>query len=55
MTAEDMMTALDWEVDHPEDRIVLISDIWLDQASHVTRLQAVLSGQSIFSQRRSGK
>lgn len=45
MTAEDIMTAMDWEADHPEDRIVLISDIWLDQASHMAMLEAILSGQ----------
>lgn len=45
MTAEDFMVALDWEATHTEDRIVLISEIWLDHASHMAKLEAILSGQ----------
>ena len=45
MSPEDILTAMDWEADHQEDRIVLISEIWLDHASHMTKLEGILSGQ----------
>ena len=44
---QDYLDALDWEAEHPEDRIVVLSDLWIDQPAHMTRLEAILSGESL--------
>lgn len=44
MKADDVIRALQWEIDNQEARVVVISDLWLDQPQTLDRLQAVLAG-----------
>ena len=44
LKADDMLQALEWEAEHTEDRIVFVSDIWLDRLDTLARLDAILSG-----------
>lgn len=41
---------LSWEARHADDRIVLLSDVWLDRPDVVQRLHTVLSGFSQLEQ-----
>ena len=44
LDADDFMRAMNWESDHPEDRVVIVSDIWLDQPLHLAHLRSILAG-----------
>ena len=41
---DDLMKAVEWESEHEEDRIVFISDIWLDDPGTLPSLDAIFSG-----------
>jgi len=46
LKGEEMAKALAWEEEHKEDRIIFLSDIWLDHPEHLAQLDAILSGGS---------
>ena len=47
LKGEDMVKALAWEEEHRDDRIIFISDVWLDHPHHLAQLDTVLSGAGL--------
>ena len=45
MKGDEFIKALEWEEAHPDDRIIFLSDIWLDKPDTCVRLETVLSGK----------
>ena len=43
------MKAIEWEGTHDDDRIVFISDVWLDKVETFSHLNIILSGKSLTS------
>lgn len=41
---EDLGATLEWEAQREEDRIVVLSDLWLDRPETLDRLHVVMSG-----------
>lgn len=44
MRDEDILSALDWEVENEEARIVVMADLWLDRPNTLDSLHSVLTG-----------
>ena len=43
--ADDLAAVVRWEEEHSHDRIVVLSDVWLDRPDTFDKLHAVLSGK----------
>lgn len=41
----DERAVLDWQVAHPEDRVVFLSDVWLDRPEVLEKLHTILAGE----------
>ena len=41
---EDLGPVLEWEAGREEDRVVVLSDLWLDRPETLDRLETVLDG-----------
>ena len=44
MTAEDLAQTMEWEATREQDRIVVLSDLWLDKPETLDRLEVVMEG-----------
>jgi hypothetical protein len=44
LKGDEATTATDFEAANPDDRIIFLANLWLDQPETVTRLRTVLSG-----------
>ena len=47
--SEDLAATMDWEATREDDRIVVLSDLWLDKPDTLDRLQIVLEGDFNFA------
>lgn len=45
LKGEKLVKALEWEANHEDDRIILLSDMWLDKAETLVQLDVILSGK----------
>ena len=44
---EDLATTMEWEGMREDDRIVVMSDIWLDKPDTLDRIEVVLEGKQL--------